>query len=141
MARGVNKVILIGNCGADPEIRFTPSGAQVASVNLAVSESWTDKNSGEKQEKTEWVPLVMWRKLAEIAGQYVTKGSKLYVEGKLQTRSWETDGGEKRYRTEVIVFDMQMLSSERGQGGGGQGSGGSGDVGEPPPLPDDDLPF
>ena len=147
MARGVNKVILIGNLGADPEVRYTPSGVPVANVNIAVSETWTDKE-GQKQENTEWVPLVLWRKQAEIAGQYLKKGSKVYVEGKLQTRSWDDQSGQKRYKTEVQVFDFQMLDS-RGDGGGQRSSGGdpgpaSSDSFAPPEMPaggDDDLPF
>ena len=148
----MNKVILIGNLGADPEVRYTPDGAPVANFNLATSESWNDRTSGEKQERTEWHRLVLWRKLAEIAGQYLKKGSKIYVEGKLQTRSWEDQSGQKRYTTEVVVNDMQMLDS-RGEGGGGGGvardpgpaaqpeygpppGGGSGGGSE-----DDDLPF
>ena len=116
MARGVNKVILIGNLGGDPEVRYTPSGAAVANVNLATNESWTDR-SGERQERTEWHRLVFWSKLAEIAGQYLRKGSKVFVEGRLQTRSWDDQSGQKRYTTEVVVNDMQMLDG-RGEGGG-----------------------
>ena len=147
--RGVNKVILIGNLGADPEVRYTPDGAQVANFNLATSESWNDRTSGEKQERTEWHRLVVWRKLAEIAGQYLKKGSKIYIEGKLQTRSWEDQSGQKRYTTEVVVNELQMLDS-RGEGGGG-GGGISRDPGpaaqpEYGPAPgaaaeEDDLPF
>lgn len=152
MARGVNKVILIGNLGADPEVRYTPSGAAVVNVNLATNESWTDR-SGERQERTEWHRLVLWSKQAEIAGQYLRKGSKIYVEGRLQTRAWDDQSGQKRYTTEVVVNDMQMLDG-RGEGMGGappQGGGGgrAADVGaegnEPPPAgggpEDDDLPF
>ena len=149
MARGVYKVILIGNLGADPEVRYTPDGAPVANFNLATSESWNDRSSGEKQERTEWHRLVVWRKLAEIAGQYLKKGSKIYIEGKLQTRSWEDQSGQKRYTTEVVVNEMEMLDS-RGEGGGGGGGGISRDPGPaaqpesgPPPgvAEDDDLPF
>ena len=146
MSRGVNKVILIGNLGADPEVRYTPDGVPVANFNLATSESWNDRTSGEKQERTEWHRLVLWRKLAEIAGQYLKKGSKIYIEGKLQTRTWDDQSGQKRYTTEVVVNDMQMLDS-RGEGGGG----GTRDPGPatqpehgPPPggsAEDDDLPF
>ena len=107
---GVNKVILIGNLGSDPEVKYTPAGVPVVNFNMATTETWTDK-SGERQERTEWHRLVLWRKLAEIAGQYLRKGSKLYVEGKLQTRSWDDQGGQKRYTTEVVVNDMQMLDS------------------------------
>ena len=151
MARGGNKVILIGNLGGDPEVRYTPDGAPVANFNLATSESWNDRTSGEKQERTEWQRLVVWRKLAEIAGQYLKKGSKIYIEGKLQTRSWEDQSGQKRYTTEVVVNEMEMLDS-RGEGGGGGGGGGiSRDPGPaaqpesgPPPAAaaeEDDLPF
>ena len=144
MARGVNKVILIGNLGADPEIRHTSSGISVANVNLATSESWTDKTTGDRQERTEWHRLTLWRQLAEIAGQYLKKGSKIYVEGKLQTRSWDDKDGQKRYSTEIVVDDLQMLDSRDGDRGGGPMD----DPGpmEPPPEPsdpsqDDDLPF
>jgi len=109
MSKGsINKVILIGNLGSDPELRFTPSGVQVANFNLATSESWTDK-SGERQERAEWHRIVLWRRLAEIAGQYLKKGSKIYIEGKLQTRSWEDQNGQKRYTTEVVANSMEML--------------------------------
>ena len=117
---GVNKVILIGNLGSDPEVRYTPSGVPVANFSLATTETWTDK-SGERQERTEWHRLVLWRKLAEIAGQYLKKGGKLYVEGKLQTRSWDDQSGQKRYSTEVVVNDMQMLDSRGESAGVGSG--------------------
>ena len=116
MARGVNKVILIGNLGSDPEVKYTPNGAPVANFSLATNESWNDKD-GQRQERTEWHRLVLWSKLAEIAGQYLKKGAKIYVEGRLQTRSWDDQSGQKRYMTEVVVNDMQMLDS-RGEGGG-----------------------
>ncbi|MBI2504301.1 MAG: single-stranded DNA-binding protein [Candidatus Latescibacteria bacterium] len=106
----VNKVILLGNLGADPEIRFTPAGTQVVTVSLATSDNWTDKN-GERRERTEWHRLVLWRRLAEIAGQYLRRGSKVYVEGKLQTRSWEDVKGQRHYMTEVVVSDLQMLDA------------------------------
>lgn len=122
MARGVNKVILIGNLGSDPEVRYTPDGVPVANFSLATTESWNDRNTGERQERTEWHRLVLWRRQAEVAQQYLKKGSKVYVEGKLQTRSWDDQSGQKRYTTEVVVFDMQMLDS-RGEGGGGGGGG------------------
>ena len=119
MARGVNKVILIGNLGGDPEVKQISSGATVANATLATNESWTDK-SGSKQERTEWHRLVFWNKLAEIVGQYLKKGSKIYCEGRLQTRQWEKDGA-KMYTTEINVSDMQMLDG-RGDDGfqGGQ---------------------
>ena len=109
MSKGsVKKVILIGNLGSDPEVRFTPSGVQVANFSLATSESWTDK-AGERQERAEWHRIVLWRRLAEVAGQYLKKGSKIYIEGKLQTRSWEDQNGQKRYTTEVVANSMEML--------------------------------
>lgn len=119
---GVNKVILIGNLGSDPEVKYTPSGVPVANINLATNESWTDKG-GERQERTEWHRLVIWRKLAEIVGQYLRKGSKIYVEGRLETRSWDDQSGQKRYTTEVVVNDLQMLDG-RGEGGDSQQPGG-----------------
>jgi single-strand DNA-binding protein len=116
MAKGtVNKVILIGNLGSDPEVKTTPQGAQVANFSLATSESWTDKASGEKKEKAEWHRLVLWRRLAEVAGQYLKKGAKIYIEGKLETRSWEDQSGQKRYTTEVIVDKLEMLGGDRQQ--------------------------
>ena len=109
MSKGsINKVMLIGNLGSDPELRFTPSGEQVANFSLATTESWTDK-SGERQERAEWHRIVLWRRLAEVAGQYLKKGSKIYIEGKLQTRSWEDQNGQKRYTTEVVANSMEML--------------------------------
>jgi len=123
MARGVNKVILIGNLGGDPEVRYTPGGAAVANATLATSESWTDRD-GQKQERTEWHRLVFWSKLAEIVGQYLKKGSKVFVEGRLQTRSWDDQSGQKKYMTEIVVTDMMMLDG-RGDGGmGGDPPGG-----------------
>ncbi|SDO84048.1 single-strand binding protein [Halomonas shengliensis] len=122
MARGVNKVILIGNLGQDPEVRFTPSGTAVANVNLATTDTWMDRQSGQRQERTEWHRLVMFNKTAEIAQQYLKKGSKIYVEGRLQTRKWQGQDGQDRYTTEIVVNDMQMLDS-RGGGGDFQGGG------------------
>jgi single-strand DNA-binding protein len=125
---GVNKVILIGNLGADPEVRTTPQGATVANMRLAVSESWKDQQ-GNRQERTEWVNLVVWRQQAEIAQRFLHKGSKIYVEGKLQTRSWDDKAtGQKRYATDVVVDTFTMLDS-RGSGEGGQGGFGGGDRG------------
>lgn len=115
MARGVNKVILVGNVGQDPETRYMPSGGAVTNVTLATSETWKDKNSGETQERTEWHRIVFYNRLAEIVAEYVKKGAKLYVEGSLRTRSWEQDG-QKRYATEVIAHEMQMLDSRGGSG-------------------------
>lgn len=122
MARGVNKVILIGNLGKDPEVKFFPNGDAFCNCTVATSESWNDKQSGEKKERTEWHNVVFTKKLAEIVGQYLKKGSKVYVEGSLRTRKWEKDGVE-RYTTEIVVQDMQMLD---GKGGGGDSSGGDG---------------
>src|SRR5215470_3677042 len=118
-AGGVNKVILIGNLGADPELRYTPGGQAVCDIRLATNESWTDKN-GQKQERTEWHRVVMWGKPAEICKQYLTKGQKLYIEGRLQTRSWDDKEGNKRYSTEIIGTDFMFL------GGGGERSAGAG---------------
>lgn len=116
-SRGVNKVILVGNCGADPETRNLPSGGAVTNLTLATSETWKDKNTGAQQEKTEWHRVVFFNRLAEIVNEYVRKGSKLYIEGSLRTRSWEQDG-IKRYATEIVANEMQMLDSRGGQGGG-----------------------
>jgi len=115
VSRGVNKVILIGNLGRDPEIRHTTGGAAVANLALATSESWKDKQTGERVERTEWHRVVAWGRLAEICGEYLSKGSKVYIEGSLETREWDKDG-EKRYTTEIKAREMQMLDSK----GGGQ---------------------
>jgi single-strand DNA-binding protein len=117
MARGVNKVILIGNLGKDPEIRYMPSGGAVTNVTIATSESWKDKQSGEQQERTEWHNVVFFNRLAEIAGEYLKKGSKVYVEGSLRTRKWQDKEGKDRYTTEIVAAEMQMLDT-RGAGGG-----------------------
>lgn len=125
MARGVNKVILIGNCGQDPETKYLPSGNAVTNLSVATSESWKDKQSGQPQERTEWHRVVFFNRLAEIAGEYLKKGSKVYVEGSLRTRKWQGKDGADRYTTEIVASEMQMLDS-RGQGGdnfGGQGGG------------------
>ncbi|SDM13164.1 single-strand binding protein [Modicisalibacter muralis] len=119
MARGVNKVILIGNLGQDPDVRFMPSGNPVANLRIATTDSWTDKQSGQRQERTEWHSVVLFNKLAEIAQQYVKKGSRIYIEGRLQTRKWQGQDGQDRYSTEIVANDMQMLDSRGGQGGGG----------------------
>ena len=117
MARGVNKVILVGNLGKDPEIRYSPNGGAVANITIATSESWKDKVSGEKQEKTEWHRVVFFGRLAEIAGEYLKKGAQIYVEGRLQTRKWQDKEGKDRYTTDIIVGEMQMLSSKSGGSG------------------------
>ena len=121
MARGINKVILIGNLGRDPETRYTQDQRPVTNFSVATSESWRDRNTNEQHEQTEWHNVVCFQRLAEIAGEYLRKGSKVYVEGRLQTRSWEGQDGQKRYRTEVIARDMQMLDSRGAQAGAGGG--------------------
>lgn len=142
MARGINKVILIGNLGRDPETRYTQSGSPVANLRIATSEGWRDRQTNEMQERTEWHSVVCFARLAEVAGEYLRKGSKVYIEGRLQTSSWEQDG-QTRYKTEIVARDLQMLDS-RGGGGGQDGyrparqdsyqSGGA-DAGGPGPLP------
>ena len=143
MARGINKVILIGNLGSDPEVRYMANGGAVANVSLATSESWKDKNTGEQQERTEWHRVVFYRRLAEIAGEYLKKGSKVYVEGKLQTRKWQDRDGNDRYTTEIIANEMQMLDS---RGGGTAAFSDAPAKSAPAPAPasegfDDDIPF
>ncbi|MFW6333738.1 MAG: single-stranded DNA-binding protein [Desulfosalsimonas sp.] len=122
MARGVNKVILIGHLGRDPEIRYTQDGQAVVNFPLATTMEWRDKSSGEKREKTEWHRIVAFRKLGEICGEYLSKGKQVYIEGRLQTRSWEQEGTTK-YITEVVAADMQMLGSKGGGNSGGYGAG------------------
>lgn len=124
MARGINKVILIGNLGSDPEVRYMPQGGAVANLTLATSETWTDKNTNEKKENTEWHRLVIYQRLAEIAGEYLRKGSKIYVEGKLKTRKWTDKDGIERYTTEIVVNELQMLDGRNGDNGQGGGQGG-----------------
>lgn len=114
MARGVNKVILIGNLGKDPEVRYSPNGGAIANITLATSESWKDKNTGETVDKTEWHRVVFFRRLAEIAGEYLKKGSKVYIDGKLQTRKWQDKDGQDRWTTEIVANEMQMLDSKGG---------------------------
>jgi single-strand DNA-binding protein len=118
MARGVNKVILVGNLGKDPEVRYMPNGNAVANITLATSESWKDKTSGEQQEKTEWHRVVMFRRLGEIAGEYLKKGSQVDIEGKLQTRKWQDHSGNDRYTTEIVASEMQMLGGRVGGSAG-----------------------
>lgn len=113
-SRGINKVILIGNLGADPETRYMPSGGAVTNVRLATSETWKDRNTGENQERTEWHRVVFFNRLAEIAGEYLRKGSKVYVEGALRTRKWQGQDGQDRYSTEIVANEMQMLDSRGG---------------------------
>jgi single-strand DNA-binding protein len=121
MARGINKVILIGNLGADPETRAMPSGTSVANLRVATSESWRDKQTGEQQERTEWHRVALFGRLAEVAGEYLRKGSQVYIEGSLRTRKWQDKQGNERYSTEIIGNEMQMLG---GRGGGGAGAPG-----------------
>jgi single-strand DNA-binding protein len=118
MARGINKVILVGNLGADPDTRYMPSGKAVTNIRLATSESWKDKQTGDTQERTEWHSIVMYDKLGEIAAEYLRKGSQVYIEGKLRTRKWQDKEGKDRYTTEIIADQMQMLGSRSGGGGG-----------------------
>jgi single-strand DNA-binding protein len=160
MARGVNKVILIGHLGADPETRAMPSGSSVANLRIATTESWRDKQSGEQQERTEWHRVALFGRLAEIASEYLRKGSQVYIEGSLRTRKWQDKQGNERYSTEIVGNEMQMLGG-RGGGGGGAPAAGGGAAGGMPrePLPeyagpggggagggeredfDDDIPF
>ena len=155
MSRGVNKVILVGNLGADPETRSMPSGTSVTNIRIATSESWKDKASGAQQERTEWHSIALFGRLGEIAAEYLRKGSQVFVEGKLRTRKWQDKQGNDRYTTEIIADNMQMLG---GRGGGSAATGGgerAGGAGAPPrdeydqaPAPaggkadfDDDIPF
>ncbi|MBK5936651.1 single-stranded DNA-binding protein [Halorhodospira halophila] len=158
-SRGVNKVILIGNLGRDPEVRYTASGSAVANLALATSDTWRDRQTGQQQERTEWHRVVMFNRLGEIAGEYLRKGSKVYIEGRLQTRKWQDQNGQDRYTTEIVANEMQMLDSRSGGGGApmgggeqrpaqapagdaGGGSGGSGGgMQEAPADFDDDIPF
>ncbi|KTD07998.1 single-stranded DNA-binding protein [Legionella jamestowniensis] len=117
MARGINKVILIGNVGVDPDVRYMPNGNAVTTISLATSETWKDKQTGDKQERTEWHRVVCFNRLGEIAGEYVRKGSKLYVEGSLRTRKWQDQQGQDRYTTEIVASDLQMLDAKSGSSG------------------------
>lgn len=142
---GVNKIILVGNLGADPELRYAPSGMAIANFRIATTETWKDKN-GAKQDKTEWHRIVAFGKLAEICGEYLNKGKQIYVEGKIQTRQWEDKDGNKRYTTEVVAQTMQMLGPA-GEKGAASASGGAGASEEQPPAMEnppaelDDIPF
>lgn len=147
-SRGINKVILVGNLGADPEVRYTQSGSPVANLRIATSERWKDKQSGEPQERTEWHRVVLFGKLGEIAEQYLKKGSQVYIEGRLQTRKWQGQDGQDRYSTEVVGNDMQMLGGRGGSGvdssqssGNYDISGGAPEQSNSAPLEDDDIPF
>jgi single-strand DNA-binding protein len=159
MARGVNKVIIVGNLGQDPETRYMPSGAAVTNFTVATNESWKDKQTGEQKDRTEWHRVAMFNRLAEIAAEYLRKGSQVYIEGKLRTRKWQGQDGNDRYTTEIIADEMQMLGGRGGGGGGGGdfgggrsqgggqgGQGGGQGGGSAPPQPgpeefDDDIPF
>ena len=161
MARGINKVILVGNCGQDPETRFSAAGAAITNVSIATSESWKDKQTGQQQERTEWHRVVFFNRLGEIAGEYLKKGSKIYVEGSLRTRKWQDKEGHDRYTTEIVGNEMQMLDSRGMSDGQTQGgdsySGGvatqpqqavpQGQQAQAPMTPaggddwDDDIPF
>lgn len=157
MARGINKVILIGNLGADPEVRYSPSGSAVANIRLATTDQWRDRNSNEQQERTEWHRVVCFGRLAEIVGEYLRKGSKVYIEGRLQTRKWQGQDGQDRYTTEIVANDMQMLdsrgggsapyddSNERGREPAPEPSSPQQRSSSPPPSADDnfedDIPF
>ena len=154
MARGINKVILVGNLGRDPEMKYTASGAAIANITVATSESWNDKQTNERVEKTEWHRVVAFQRLAEIMGEYLKKGSQVYIEGKLQTRKWQDQNGQDRYTTEVVANDMQMLGSRGGEGGGRPQGAGGGFRNNPPAqqkaapadsgsggFDDDDIPF
>ncbi|HEY6515870.1 MAG TPA: single-stranded DNA-binding protein [Steroidobacteraceae bacterium] len=137
MARGVNKVILIGHLGADPETRAMPSGSSVANLRIATTESWRDKQSGEQQERTEWHRVALFGRLAEIASEYLKKGSQVYIEGSLRTRKWQDKQGNERYSTEIVGNEMQMLGGRGGGGTGASGGGGATAGGAPrEPMPD-----
>jgi single-strand DNA-binding protein len=158
MARGINKVILVGNLGNDPDVRYTASGAAVANVSIATTDSWKDKESEEMQDRTEWHKVVFFGRLAEIVAEYLKKGSQVYVEGRLQTRKWQDKEGHDRYTTEIVAGEMQMLGGRGGSGGGGGGNqtqdsssedgqtrgGGNNKRQSKPPAEDfvdDDIPF
>ena len=159
MARGVNKVILLGNLGADPETRYTAGGSAVTNIRLATTDSWRDRQSGEQQERTEWHRVVFFGRLAEIAAEYLRKGRQCYIEGRIQTRKWQGQDGQDRYTTEIVASDMQMLGGRGAEGGGApprrrdEDSGSAwpagGSSGSAPSAPgsgppddfDDDIPF
>jgi len=146
MARGINKVIIVGNLGGDPETRYMPSGSAVTNITVATNESWKDKQTGEQKDRTEWHKVAMFNRLAEVAAEYLRKGSQVYIEGKLRTRKWQDKNGQDRWTTEIVADEMQMLG---GRGGGGSAPMSSGqDSGPPSAAPqagpddfDDDIPF
>ena len=147
MSRGINKVILIGHLGKDPEVRYTQGGQAVATLSVATSESWLDKASGEKKERTEWHRVVLWGKAAENAGKYLTKGRQVYVDGKIQTREWQDKEGQKRFTTEIVGQEIQFLGGGTAPGAAGGSHGESEPSGAPVggggagKIPDDDIPF
>jgi single-strand DNA-binding protein len=148
MARGINKVILVGNLGADPETRYMPSGSAVTNLSIATSESWKDKQTGEQKDRTEWHKVAMFNRLAEISAEYLRKGSQVYIEGKLRTRKWQDKSGQDRWTTEIIADEMQMLGGRGGSGGGAAPMSSGQDSGPPGAPPqagpddfDDDIPF
>ena len=151
MARGINKVIIVGNLGGDPETRYMPSGSAVTNLTVATNESWKDKATGEQKDRTEWHKVAMFNRLAEVAAEYLRKGSQVYIEGKLRTRKWQDKSGQDRWTTEIVADEMQMLGGRGGSGGGGSApmpssSESSGGPSGAPPQPgpddfDDDIPF
>jgi single-strand DNA-binding protein len=146
MARGINKVIIVGNLGQDPETRYMPSGSAVTNMTVATNETWKDKQTGEQKDRTEWHRVAMFGRLAEIAAEYLKKGSQVYIEGKLRTRKWQDKSGADRYTTEIIADEMQMLGGGRSGGGAPSMGGSSSSPSGPAPAPsgddfDDDIPF
>lgn len=140
-SRGVNKAILVGHLGQDPEVKYMPSGSAVANLSIATSEQWKDKQSGEKQERTEWHRVVLFGRLAEIAGEYLKSGSQIYIEGRLQTRKWQGKDGQDRYTTEIVANELQMLGKAEPKESGGNREPGGYVAGHTPNDFDDDIPF
>lgn len=148
MARGINKVIIVGNLGGDPETRYMPSGSAVTNLTVATNESWKDKQTGEQKDRTEWHKVALFNRLAEVAAEYLRKGSQVYIEGKLRTRKWQDKNGQDRWTTEIVADEMQMLGGRGGSGGSSAPMGSSSDSSSSsaPPQPgpddfDDDIPF
>ncbi|MDH3350290.1 MAG: single-stranded DNA-binding protein [Gammaproteobacteria bacterium] len=146
MARGINKVIIVGNLGSDPETRYRPSGSAVTNLTVATNESWKDKQTGEQKDRTEWHKVAMFNRLAEVAAEYLRKGSQVYIEGKLRTRKWQDKNGQDRWTTEIIADEMQMLGGRGGGGSAAMGSSQDSGPSSPPPQAgpddfDDDIPF